>query len=401
MAKKRGKQLRDDDGVLTAVVAKAANGEGSAYPVGDGWKATYYDASGKRRTKSGKTKAIAERRRDEAVAALGSTVGEDPALSGFVEWWLAAIAAPKVSASTLGSYRKALLRVTDVIGAKRVSQIKRPDVADLYARLAGEYSSSTLKRTAGTLSRVLSEAVTQDLLRRNPVQGLPIPEGKPTTAKRALSVDEVQRLIAALKPNGRYSAAIAMCFLEGVRVSEALGVAWSDVDLEAGTVTIRRAVVAPPKSPKYLGPTKTKGALGVRVLSPTTLALLRARRTLRTEDRLAAGALWRSQSHDGVEVELLNTTTLGGLCAQQHVHAAIRRACIAAGVDPAGVGTHTGRRSVISVLRDQGVAIEDIARHVGHAQTSTTAGYVVAEWERPRVVAEKAHALLDPAAGAS
>jgi len=44
------------------------------------------------------------------------------------------------------------------------------------------------------------------------------------------------------------------------------------------------------------------------------------------------------------------------------------------------------------------VPLEDIARHVGHSLTETTAGYVVDLGRRPQAVAERAALLLDPEA---
>ena len=62
------------------------------------------------------------------------------------------------------------------------------------------------------------------------------------------------------------------------------------------------------------------------------------------------------------------------------------------GCPPTGIT----RRSVIPALAE-GEDLDDVARYVGHAQTSTTAGYVQTYGERPVGVAARAHALLDPA----
>jgi hypothetical protein len=60
------------------------------------------------------------------------------------------------------------------------------------------------------------------------------------------------------------------------------------------------------------------------------------------------------------------------------------------------LGTHAGRRSVVTTLLvDGGEALEDIARFVGHAKPTTTAGYVKRLGRRPQDVAERAAAVLD------
>ena len=43
--------------------------------------------------------------------------------------------------------------------------------------------------------------------------------------------------------------------------------------------------------------------------------------------------------------------------------------------------------------------LEDVARFVGHANVSTTNGYVQTEGERPLMISQKALELLDPSSG--
>jgi integrase len=67
-----------------------------------------------------------------------------------------------------------------------------------------------------------------------------------------------------------------------------------------------------------------------------------------------------------------------------------------AGLDPGGLGTHAGRRSVITALNAHGGAsIDDIAQHVGHDSTTTTAGYIRDLGRRPARTAALAAQLLD------
>ncbi len=81
---------------------------------------------------------------------------------------------------------------------------------------------------------------------------------------------------------------------------------------------------------------------------------------------------------------------------RQHVDRAIR-AAVRAGLDPSGLGTHAGRRSVVTNLYASGsLDVADVARFVGHSETSTTRAYAQHEGERPRQVSEKAFRLLNP-----
>lgn len=52
--------------------------------------------------------------------------------------------------------------------------------------------------------------------------------------------DETTALLMAVKDH-RLAAAVALLFLQGWRISEVLGLAWEDLDLDAGTAHVRRA----------------------------------------------------------------------------------------------------------------------------------------------------------------
>jgi len=94
-------------------------------------------------------------------------------------------------------------------------------------------------------------------------------------------------------------------------------------------------------------------------------------------------------------MSLVFTTPTGGLVLRQAVAKVVKQAAKTAGIT-ADLGTHAGRRSVVTTLFVDGdEALEDIARFVGHARPTTTAGYVKRLGRRPEAVAKRAAAVLD------
>jgi len=116
--------------------------------------------------------------------------------------------------------------------------------------------------------------------------------------------------------------------------------------------------------------------------------------------RLAAGLAWQTVIYEGSPVELVFATATGGLPLRQDLYSSVAGACERAGIDPTGVGTHTGRRSTVTALYVAGLPIDDVARHVGHSSTATTAGYVTDLGNRPRDTGAVAARLLDPTGAA-
>jgi integrase len=135
-------------------------------------------------------------------------------------------------------------------------------------------------------------------------------------------------------------------------------------------------------------------------LSPTVVELLRVHLRHQSARQLAAGPAWQKVTYEGQEIALVFTVATGGLAARQYVTKALHAACMRAGIDPIGLGTHSGRRSVVTALYADGVPLEDVARHVGHASTTTTMGYVHDLANRPADTARRAADLFDPALGA-
>ena len=135
-------------------------------------------------------------------------------------------------------------------------------------------------------------------------------------------------------------AAVALCFVQGWRVSEALGLAWEDVDFDAGTAFVRRAATYLDGHGMVLGPTKTRRATGRQLLGPTVLELLRRRRAQQLKDQEIAGSSWLTPAYEGAPIRLVFTTQVGKPMLRQHVDKAIRKAATSAGLDPTHLGTH-------------------------------------------------------------
>jgi len=92
--------------------------------------------------------------------------------------------------------------------------------------------------------------------------------------KRALNDDEIVLLLARADAS-RLHVPIRVTLATGVREGELLGLRWEDVDLDAGTVTVRRKARYFTGQGVVFSQPKTKNSRRTIELAPTAVRLLR------------------------------------------------------------------------------------------------------------------------------
>ncbi len=366
------------------------------------WRATYVDGDGKVRRVAAPTRTEVEALRDRRVlemddaAPIGSRFDANSTVSQLISWWLETVARHQVKTSTLDSYRRFAGYLTDGIGAHRVNEVDSETLTAWQSALLDRYAPYTVLNCRKVCRQAFTEAMKLGLIKANPFDLVKAPRAKRKTAGRALSTAEAKALISAAEDR-RLGAAVTLLFCQGWRVSEVLGLAWQDLDLDAGTARIRRGAAYTPSVGMVLGTTKTRGAEGIHYLAPICVERLRRRRDAQAEEQQRCDSRWPTHSYDGEELAMVFTTQSGGLVNRQAVVTEIERAAKQAKINHHGIATHTGRRTVITALyADGNLDLADVARHVGHSDTATTAGYVRSLGQRPLTTARKAAQLLDP-----
>jgi integrase len=398
-SRRKGKRITTPDGVR--VLGKNANREGSVYRQANGrWCATWWELGRPRpRVATGKNREAAIARRAQRQKEAGLVLNELRTIGALADWWLHTVYKQRVRPSSWAKAANRVRRIKTTLSHLPVTALDYRLVTEWQASLlAVPLAPRTVRHHRQTLALIIDEAVKLGMIAGNPVRSVDPPH-VPDYDGVALTRDQSHALLDAAREH-RLGAAVALLFLQGWRVSEVLGLAWDDIDLETGTVTVRRASVYVDGHGQQLGLTKTDGARGEQWLMPTVVELLKATRELQATEG-AAAPRWDRITYEGVEIHLVFTTPAGGLVLRQTVAKVVKQAARTAGIT-ADLATHTGRRSVVTSLYSEGEeALEDIARFVGHARSSTTAGYVKRLGRRPKAVADRAAALLDPAAPAA
>jgi len=174
-----------------------------------------------------------------------------------------------------------------------------------------------------------------------------------TLAQVATFLDNVE----ADQPGVLYMKAIGL----GLRQGELLALRWSDVNLDAGTLTVRHTRnsrtgdLAEPKTDRSRRTLRLGGQLA---------AALREHRRRQLEERLAAGRRW----HDGDYVFAAPTgQSLDASNLTHRFHAALA----AAGLPRQRF--HDLRHTCATLRLEQGEELAVVSRILGHASITTTA----------------------------
>ena len=151
--------------------------------------------------------------------------------------------------------------------------------------------------------------------------------------------------------------------LAGLRRGEVLGMSWSDLDLDAGTVRVRRSRVSVAGG---VIEQDTKSAAGERTvpLSPDAVAALRRTKAVQAQERLAAGEVYR-------DTDLIAVDPLGAPVKPRWFSDRFKALAKQSGVPV--VSLHTARHGYGSHLLDQGVPLPIVSQVLGHASVDVTA----------------------------
>jgi integrase len=230
------------------------------------------------------TKAQAQAKLNEMLVALQKGEFVEPTKVTLGEWldrWCEETIKSSRRPGTYTIYRGVLdNHVIPEIGAIRLQALRPGHLQAYYADRATKrkLAAGTLQVQHAVISAALKSAVRQGLLTRNVatlVDGRPRSRNQRVDAKaHCWTLAEAQTFLAAAKKAGPQLAAFfALALDSGARKGELCALRWSDIDLDAGRMTIDRTLLKPGPEPVF-GPTKN-GAPRSIDLNSETVRLLR------------------------------------------------------------------------------------------------------------------------------
>lgn len=318
--------------------------------------------NGRRLFVYGKTKAEASEKlskyREMAKKTGGMVSPANVTLAEFTESWLDSLR-QTLRPTTIAVYEVLLRRhILPYLGSQKIGKITPFGLSVHFSELAKTVGVSALAKTRRTLSKLMDDAVSWQVIPANPVLGVPAPK-EIFKEKVVWSIEETRTFLAGIADGrcGIYGNLFSFLLGSGARVGEALALRPSDFDLAARTVRIERSL-------SFVGgkwielPPKTKAGVRTVTLPTWTVEAVRS--------QIAQNLLL------GVGQDRVFVTSNGTTPPKRNLLRALYAACDRLGVRRLSV--HSLRHMNASLLALNGVPVKVAQARLGHASVSVTLG---------------------------
>ena len=299
-------------------------------------------------------------------------------LKDYLASWLENVARTNVKRTTYTSYQSTIKkRIVPYLGDHAIQELRPRHVDEWLKTLAKNgMSRGTIQQTKTVLSTALKYAIyLAELIASNPSTGLSIPRSAPKQiVKRAVITPEQ---FANLFQHSKYRPILKLLYHTGMRISEALGLTWEDIDLKTGKITVIRQRIK-----DYFETPKTESSARTFYADAALLAYLRSLKAAQAKDEMRLGEAYQityeDKAHDRAVVVLpkkmpptdaLERRML--LCIKEN-GTPIRGDSFKAMLQKHDLNAHSFRHTHATQLIEAGAKPVDVAARLGHKDATIT-----------------------------
>lgn len=247
------------------------------------------------------------------------TVGE------YMDYWFGQMCETREWRPNTQRNKKCAIRhIKNELGNARLQKVGPLDIQEMYSRIrtnlqkAGHDGRATIKLVHIALRDALDQAVQWKLIADNPADAVEKPQHK--AKDRVIWTEEQQRLFLVQATEYRYYPMWVLMLYTGLRVGEICGLRWSDIDMDAQTLTVRWTCNRNYGEPVE-GAAKTESGERMIPFTGATRRVLQQWKVKQNEERLRAGAQW--QDTEG----RVFTTRKGAVPTYNSIRQSLMRAC--------------------------------------------------------------------------
>jgi integrase len=379
---------------------KRADGEGSlsfdaAKKLWVGSLMVGYKPDGKpdRRKVKAKSQSECRRKLDRLKARaetgqLGDSAAGRETTGAFLERWLESIDGTMERKSFLRHQGNVRRHLIPILGKRKLADLRPEHIISVLAALRSErpapartmppkkhartnlpdvlapLSPRSVKYVFTTIRLALDTAVEWGSLPRNVARAIKAPK-VPRVEILAMKPDEVAQFLTHLdQTNDARASLYIVAVLTGCRLGELLGLKWADLDLDAGTITIQRTLVAVKGGRPQFSDPKTPRSRRSFTISADAREALRVQRDRQLSEKQSLGEAY--QDFSLVFARPIGTPLDSGSEGQR-----FGRAVVAAGLGD-GYTFHSLRHSAATMMLAAGISAKIVADRLGHSTAAFT-----------------------------
>ena len=299
-------------------------------------------------------------------------------LGAYLETWLEGLPAAGRRPSTIAGYRLAIRTyVTPVLGDVELHALRATDLDALYSKLlARGLSMSTVRKLHAMLGKALNDATRKGLIAVNVARVATPPSASASKAPEMTfwTPAELRAFLASVNKHPMYPL-FRLAAMSGLRRGELCGLRWSDVDLDAGTLTVRQTITSV-NHKLIVGDVKTSRSRRKVDLDATTVSVLRSWRKQQLAERMLVGPDWVESglvftvpSGEGVNPTTVSQTFARLQAARTE---SARQGGPSDGVILRRIRFHDLRHTHASHLLAAGINVKVVSERLGHASVAFT-----------------------------
>lgn len=351
-----GRRGRDEGSIYRRSDDRWAGAVTLGYREGRRVRKQFYGAT-RKEVQEKLTKALRDHQQGLPVPVGRQTVAE------FLHRWLEDCARPRLRPRTFEGYESIVKQhLLPVIGKLSLNKLTPQHVQRLLVeKKASGLSARRVHYIRAVLRTALNQALRWNLVAWNVATLVDSPRVEANQVQ-VLDTNQSRDLLNTVDSH-RLGALFSVAMAVGLRLGEALGLRWVDVDLDQGVLRVRQALQRQKGKGLVFVEPKSRRSRRSLALPDIIVTALRAHRVQQQKERLLAGSRWRNSG-------LVFTTAIGTPLDDRNIRKEFMALLTKAGLPR--VRLHDLRHTCASLLLAQGVHPRVVMEILGHSQISLT-----------------------------
>lgn len=280
--------------------------------------------------------------------------------------------------NTINSYARCYkIHIKPSLGNYKVSDIKARVLSDFFNKLKedGKYHSS-VNIIRVIISSCLNYAIFPlEVIESNPYKFIKLPKfEKAKDKKDIIEMKDFETILKIGSSKHNFNNVCILLFHTGLRIGEALGLQWEDIDFDNKIIHVRHTLISANAKEYRLSTPKTKTSIRDIYFNDTVEKVFKNAKKSQNENRLKFGALYNNNN-------LVFTHKDGSFLDHYYFTNMVAKIKRETDID---FSMHSFRHTHATMLLQAGANMKDVQTRLGHSDISTTMNIYVQDTEESK-----------------